>query len=70
MTVSLLDSVLEGFGFGAMGGGSFLEGGGSFLGGESSFLGGEAEIRLEATQNINQYALVMNMMNGSILSPP
>ena len=47
MIVSLLDNVLEDFGFGAMGGGSFLGGGGSFLGGERSFLGGEVEIRLE-----------------------
>ena len=47
MIVSLLDSVLEDFGFGAMGGGSFLGGGGSFLGGERSFLGGEVEIKLE-----------------------
>ena len=67
MIVSLLDSVLEDFGFGAMGGGSFLGGGGSFLGGEGSFLGGEAEIRLERQHRINQYDLVMNMMNRSIL---
>ena len=42
MIVSSLASVLEDFGFGAVGGGSFLGGGGSFLGGESSFLGGES----------------------------